>query len=125
MFEGNDWFLILWAVVCVVVVLGMSYWVTRYLAGSGLLKAKLGRSGTGKIKVVEQQMIGRDQRLVVVRVGETHYLLGVTANNISMLSEIPWDAVDGAGEEAILQETEGKPAFREAFFDALRQKTRR
>jgi flagellar biogenesis protein FliO len=58
-------------------------------------------------------------------VGETHYLLGVTANNISMLSEIPWDAVDGAGEEAILQETEGKPAFREAFFDALRQKTRR
>lgn len=125
MLGGNDWFLIVWAVVCIVVVLGMAYWVTRYLAGSGLLKTGLGRSGAGKIRVVEQQMLGRDQRLVVVQVGETYYLLGMTANNISLISEIDWEPTDEAGKESILEESTEKPAFREAFFDALRQKTRR
>ena len=125
MFEGNDWFLIVWAIVCVVVVVGMSYWVTKYLAGSGLLRTGLGRNGTGQIKVVEQQMLGRDQRLVVVQAGEKHYLLGVTANNISMLSEITWDPANGAGEGANMQEATERPAFREAFFEVLRQKTRR
>ena len=125
MLGGNDWFLVVWAIVCIVVVLGMAYWVTKYLAGNGLLKTGLGRNGTGKIRVVEQQMLGRDQRLVVVQAGETYYLLGMTANNISLISEIDWEPTDEAGERTILEESKEKPAFREAFFDALRQKTRR
>ena len=123
--RDNDWFLIVWAIVCIVVVLGMSYWVTRFVAGRGLLKGGIGRSGSGQIKVVEQYMLGRDQRLVVVQVGEKHYLLGITANNISMLSEIEWDPTKGLDDELLAQAAKERPAFREAFFDALRQRTRR
>lgn len=121
----SDWFLIVWAIVCVVVVLGMSYWVTRFVAGRGLLKGGFGRGGSGRIKVVEQYVLGRDQRLVVVQVEEKHYLLGITANNISMLSEVKWDPAEGLNEELLAQAAKERPAFREAFFDALRQRTRR
>ena len=121
----SDWFLIVWMIVCVVVVLGMSYWVTRFVAGRGLLKGGFVRGGSGQIKVVEQYVLGRDQRLVVVQVGEKHYLLGITANNISMLSEVNWDPAKGLDEELLAQAGKERPTFREAFFDALRQRTRR
>lgn len=128
--QENDWLTIVWAIVCIVVVLGMAYWVTRFLAGKGRLKggfgrSGLGRSGNGWIRVVEQHALGRDQRLVVVQVKEKYYLLGITANSISMLSEVPGDPAKGLDEELLEQAVKERPTFREAFFDALRQRKRR
>ena len=119
-----DGFLILWAIVCIVVVLGMSYWVTRFVAGRGILGNGTGRMGNGQLKIVEQLMLGRDQRIVVVEVGEKHYLLGITANNISLLSEITWSPETGL-DESIAQAAKERPTFREAFFDVLKQKKQR
>lgn len=120
-----DWFLILWAVVCVVVVLGMSYWVTRFLGGRGLLRGDLAGGKRGRIRILEQQSLGREEKLVVAQVEEHCYLLGVTANQITLLSELPWDPEQGTQEGDLEPKENKKPAFREAFFDALRQKTRR
>ena len=120
---GNDWFLIVWAVVCVIVVLAMTYWVTRFVAGKGLLRGSFGQGGNGQIKIVEQRVLGRDQKLLIVQVNEKYYLLGMTANNISLLSEVDWAPQTGQGDIAADQIE--KPAFHEAFFDVLKQKTRR
>ena len=122
---GHDWFLLIWALVCIVVVLAMSYWVTRVVAGSGFggfRKGTNGRTG-GQIEVITQELLGKDQRLMIVRVGEKYYLIGVTSNAISMLSEIPWDETMTVSQPAEAGHT--PPSFGEAFTSVLKQKLRR
>lgn len=117
----QDWFLLIWAVICVVLVLGLAYWFTRNVAGRSLAGRFSMARGSGRIQIVEQQVLGRDQRLAVVRVSGKYYLLGITAEHISLISEITWGTEPlGTAEQA----TE-KPTFHEAFFDALKQKARR
>lgn len=122
--DKADWFLLAWVLVCVVVVLGMSYWATRLIAGKGLLGGGMNRKSGGRIKVVAQEVIGKDQRLVVAAVGEKCFLLGVTSNAISMLSELPADEI-GFEMKTGEQTVENHPSFLNAFSDLLKEKLRR
>ena len=118
----HDWFLIVWAIICIVVVLGMSYWVTRFVAG----RSSFGiRRGGKQIEILAQEAIGRDQRLAVARVGEKYFILGIAANHISLLAELTKE--DAAFWEAHPEQTTNPepPSFMEAFKDVLKQKTRR
>lgn len=119
----EDWLPLLWAVICVVVVLGMAWWATRCMAGRGLPGGLMGvgRAGRGQIRVLEQQALGRDQRLVAVQVGEQCFLLGVTQGQITLLSEIAWPAQEPEGTAQA--PAQGAP-FREALSNA-RKKARR
>ena len=118
----HDWVLIVWAVICIVVVLGMSYWVTRFVAGRSSFST---RRGGKQIEILAQEAIGRDQRLAVARVGEKYFVLGIAANQISMLSELSKE--EAAYWEAHPEQTSNpeNPSFMEAFKDVLKQKTRR
>ncbi len=45
-------------------------------------------SVSGNIKVIERAYLDRDKSIVIVRVGQKEYLLGVSANSVSLLQEL-------------------------------------
>ena len=71
------------------IVLALLYgtlWLLRRLGPAGL--ARHGRS----IRVIESASLGQGRSLVVVEAGERRLLLGVTAQQISLVSELPAEA---------------------------------
>ena len=125
MLKDQVWSFWLLTVLSIVVIIGMAYWFTRFAAGSRALQQLGWKRGGKQMEILAQLTLGRDQRLAVARVGKQHFLLGITASQISLLSEI-------SEEDAAAWETPPEPAsemqpphFREAFMDVLKQKTRR
>ena len=123
MLESNDLFLVIWALGCIVVVLVLAFWITRFMAGSGRLRGTFRRRNSGQIEVLTQELLGKDQRLVVARVGERYFLMGVTAQSISLLSELSADEVVSPAEP--VEPTQQNPSFFEAFSSTLKEKMRR
>jgi flagellar protein FliO/FliZ len=80
---------LIWAITCIVVILGLAYWVTRYIAqrgrGGGLERVRK----EGDLSVLSRMTLGKDQQLAVVKVADHYYLLGVTSSQITMLAELP------------------------------------
>lgn len=72
---------LLWALAVTCAVLALAYWFTRHVVG----RTAVGRSRQGRLAVLEQISLGREQRLVLARVGDTVYLLGVTQGGITCL----------------------------------------
>ena len=64
---------VLWAMLLTCGVLVLAYWSTRHIAGHMTLRRKMG----GRMEVLDQLPLGRDQRLVLARVGQRVYLLGL------------------------------------------------
>ena len=112
---------LLWLIICIVMVIGLAYWFTKYVAGRGL--SVPGQKGSG-MEILARLNLGRDQSLVLVRVGGRCFLLGVTAGQMTALAEY-------TEEEAALwlerpEVPDGQaPSFREALHTVLQQKRRR
>ena len=120
MLEGDTTLVsFLWMLVCVVLIIGLAYWFTRYVAGGGALGAF---SGGRKMEVLDRMPLGRDQSMVLARVGERYLLLGSGTAGVTLLAELTaeeaasWRPPETAGE---------KPGFREAFLTIMKQKERR
>lgn len=110
----------LWMLVCVVLIIGLAYWFTRYVAGRGALGAF---AGGRRMEVLDRLPLGRDQSVVLARVGERYLLLGAGTAGVTLLAEL-------TGEEAAAWRTpeaaEGeKPGFKEAFLTVMKQRERR
>ncbi len=109
----------LWMLVCVVLIIGLAYWFTRYVAGRGALGAF---SGQRRMEVLDRMPLGRDQSVVLARVGERYLLLGAGTAGITLLAELTaeeaasWKPPETAGE---------RPGFKEAFLTVMKQKGRR
>lgn len=110
----------LWMLVCVVLIIGLAYWFTKHVAGRGALGAfTAGR----RMEVLDRLPLGRDQSLILARVGERYLLLGTGTAGVSLLAELTgeeaasWRPEDTAEEE--------RPGFKDAFLTALKQKGRR
>lgn len=114
----GELFTLLGMLLTVALVLLLAWLVTRYLAGRGAgWNLPLGKKA--QMKILEQLPLGRDQRLVLVRVGERVFLLGITPKDISKLDELSeeeaarWAEENGdgsaerpaAGFRELLQET--------------------
>ena len=66
---------LLWALFVTCLILVLAYWFTRYVAGH-MMTGALGR---GKhITVLEQVSVGKEQRLLLVRIGNRTYFLSAT-----------------------------------------------
>ena len=75
-------------VLTVILVIGLAYWFTRYVVGGRHLGG-LGLSPkNGKLQLLAQLPVGKDQRLAVVRAGDRFFLLGMTPQNITLLAEL-------------------------------------
>lgn len=126
MLEDNPVGSLLWMVLSVAAIIGLAYWFTRYVAGRGGFGA-FGplKAGEG-LELLAQLPLGREQKLVLARVGERYLLLGVTASAISLLAELTEQEAalwrEGAEQPTEKRET---PSFREALNTVLRQKGRR
>lgn len=73
---------VLWALLLTCGVLVLAYWFTRRVAGRLAVGGKMAGS---RMEVLDQMPLGRDQRLVVARVGRTVSLLGVSPGGITCL----------------------------------------
>ena len=112
----------------VLLILGLAYAVTRWLGGayggkSGkggkVLPASLRAGSSERFQVVAQIGLGRTERLVLARLGDRCYLLGVTEHGFTLLKELE----GGEAQEWLRQEdSAAAPA---SFMDVLKDNLRK
>lgn len=59
-------------------------------------------SGTRYMRVVDRMMLGQDKMMMIVQIGDSYYLTGVTSQNVQIIKEL-------SGEELIEMEGVGQP----------------
>jgi flagellar protein FliO/FliZ len=106
----------------VVLILYLAYAATKWIGTHSLPggPAAVRADAAGKFRILGQLGVGRNERLVLVRLDERCYLLGVTEHQITLLREL-----DGEEAAAWLAESPGVPAapgFLETLGEALRKK---
>jgi flagellar protein FliO/FliZ len=118
---GQNFWSLLGVLAVVILILYFAYYATRWIGthsmpgGVGTLPA----GGNGKLRILGQLGVGRNERLVLVQLDERCYLLGVTEHQITLLRELTGD------EAAVwLTESEGvsAPGFLEVLGKSLRKK---
>ena len=110
----------LWVLLATILVLALAYWFTRYvvgrLAGGRLLPRP------GRMTVLEQLSVGKDQRLLLVKVGEKIHLLGVTPGGISRLETLTEEEAAAWAAEAKTPDAPPAVSFREALRSVIKQR---
>ena len=89
---------ILFYLIVLIAVLVLAYYTTRML-GRGMGRTR----GTGGMEILDQMALGRDSYLLVVKVQERIFLIGISPGRISKVEEL--ESYDKKGE------TEGAPDF--------------
>ena len=116
---------LLWLLVAIVLILGLAYLVTRYIAGN--MPARPFRKTHEKmLHSVEQLYLGRDRQIILVQVGDRYFLLGNTANQIHTLAELSADEVEAWREKERQAREEGQRiSFSDALKETLKQRSGR
>lgn len=109
----------LWMTVCVVLIIGLAYWFTRFMAGRGAFGSF---QGGRQMEVLDRLPLGRDQSVILARVGERYLLLGVGTAGVTLLTEL---SAEEAASWKTAQPPEGNPSFKEAFMAIVKKKRRR
>ena len=102
-------------------ILALAYWTTKWVAsrGPGGLSAGSMSGGSARFHVLGQISLGRSERLVLVRLEDKCYLLGVTSGSITLLKELEGDEAKSWLAEA---ERNTSPSFLEILGESLRKK---
>lgn len=119
---NNPWLSLLWVILCVVLIVGLAYWFTRYVAARGFPGGP-GFRGTDQLRALARLSLGRDEALVIVQAGERYFLLGVTPAGISNLAEFTGE--EAARWTAGQEEQPAPPSFLEAMRTVIQQKKQR
>ncbi len=98
----------------VILILWFAYYATKWIGTHGVPggAAACPGGGGGKLRILGQLGVGRNERLVLVRLNERCYLLGVTEHQITLLRELD-------GDEAAQWLTESKDGEPPGFLDVL------
>ena len=75
-------------IIAFVIVIILAYYSTRWIAS-----AKMSRKG-GNLNLIESMSMGQQGSLQIVKVGSRYLLIGVTKDNISLVSEINEGDID-------------------------------
>ncbi len=126
MFGDNIWLLLLWVVVCVVLIVGLAYWFTRYVVGQrgigALGAASLGRA---QIKVLARTAVGKDQNLILVQVEQRYLLLGAAPGGISALAEFSQAEAEGWSKEQEESGNGSQTNFERMFRSVIKKRGQR
>ncbi len=119
----EDLFSLFSVIIIIVVVMALAYLFTRYVVGRLPQSGLIGTAGTKprkkRITVLEQVVIGKEQRLVLVKMDDTAFFLAVSSTGVSTLKEIgseqlkQWQHED----EALLSEL--PPDFQTSLRNAI------
>lgn len=116
MLEGGG-LTLLWMLAAVAAVLVMAYLATRWISTRGIGSVMGGGSG-GDFCVLRQIIVGRGERLMLVRLRERCLLLGVTAGGITLLLELePEEA-----EEWLRPKPNAVPSFLDVLRENFKKK---
>lgn len=118
MLEDNLWVSLLGLLVSVILVTGLAYCFTRYVAGNSRFTGLFQGNKPEKLKQVGQIVIGKNQRVSVVQLGERYLVLGVTEQNIRLLDKLTQEE---AREWIETQETE-KTDFKQSLLRYMEKK---
>ena len=114
---------VLWLLIAVVLVMGLAYLTTRYVAGRYSPMSHRGKYGK-MLSVIEQTYMGRDRQIVVVQAGDRYFLLGSTPNGITNLAELSAEEVEAWRERERGEEGQ-PPSFAQSLQEILKQRSRR
>ena len=116
---------ILWLLIAVVLVMGLAYLFTRYVAGNNSLLSGRGKSDK-MLRVVEQTYMGRDRQILLMQAGDRYFLLGNTPTQITTLAEFSPEEVEAWREKERQMGEDGQsPSFTQALQEILKQRGRR
>ena len=104
-----------------ILILVAAYWVTKAL-GTWQMKGAGGAfqiSGTGRIRILSQVSLGRNERIVLIALGQQCFLLGVTAEGVTVLKEYSGAEAEELGREPAAAQTAG---FREILRENLKKR---
>lgn len=116
---GDVWTL-LGMLAAVVAILAVAYWSTRLIARRGLSVGAQSIKATGELCVLAQINIGKGERLMLIRLHERCFLIGVTTENISILTELT--AEESAVWLSQAEQTDRTPSFIEALKSTISKK---
>lgn len=124
MFDGEVLQLI-WALVVVAAVLVLAWLFTRFVAGRMSGGAPLGLSKDKPVKLLAQLPVGREQRVLLVQVGEQCYLLGAAQGGVTLLDKLSLEEAENLRRLAAPAAEPGeKMGFQEALKKVLEQRNR-
>ena len=103
---------LLWALAVTGIILAAAYWFTRNVVG----RLAAGRAAQGRqIAVLEQVPVGKDQKLLLARMGGRLYFLAASPGGIQILRELSEE------EAAPRLEAPAPPAAPDSFVQAMRR----
>jgi|SRR5690554_4069850 len=73
---------LLMLIVVLAVILGLAYLAKRFNVGMPMQRKQF-------VRVLSTTVVGTKERVVVVKAGDSLLLLGVTANNVNLIKELP------------------------------------
>ena len=113
---------LLWLLFSIIAVLILACWATRRIVG-GIPASHIKRTGR-QIEILAQTAIGKSEALILVQAGVLCFLLGVTANAITVLAEFTEEETAILREKPKDQENGGRPGFIEVLQKSLKQQRR-
>ena len=118
--QQNAWSL-LGMLALVVLILFLAFWATRWL-GNLQANGSFGRGrtgGNGSFSVFGRISLGKNEQLVLIRIQDSCFLLGVTSGSITLLKEF-----DSEEAKVWLSEADAPraPGFAEVLKENLRKR---
>ena len=84
MSNGTEYvFQLIWYLIAFLLVIGVAFYITRFIGQSTLRYTR-----STNLQVIDYIILGRDKGLYIVKVGDKFFLIGVSNNNITYLTEI-------------------------------------
>jgi len=107
--------------VAVVAILALAYGTTRLIASRGMPSLP-GGGRDRRFQVLGQWNVGRNERLLLLLLGERCLLLGVTASSVTLLLELTEEEARPWRETLEQRQNVGAPSFLEVLQKNLRGK---
>ena len=108
----------------VVLILVLAYCFTRYVVGNG----GLGELGMGQrnehLRVLAQTPVGKDQRLAVIQAGERYFVVGMTPQNITLLSELTAEEASLWTKNTSRESAAALSGFQQTFMNTWQKRKR-
>ena len=85
---GKDLLSLLGMLAVVLLVLVGAYLFTHWAGKGGLLTPYMASPGGGQLQILDRLPLGKEQWLLVVRVGSRYFLLGSAPSGVSLVAEL-------------------------------------